>query len=757
MCHCFFIRKGTHRNGFLLNLYANVLYSPFWEFNNLIKTSQKSFDEVATIITTLNETTRILGIKNNYESLFETIEKAIKIARDKDNFEMLRAKQKNSKNQKERLESWIENLIKEAKDITSETVEKINKSVVLTKIISNENLNELLKNTDDLKSIFLFIRHKKPLLVNRYINNCADELKEINDCLKEYKQNYENNTLEQTRIKTDLKSINEEIAKYKKYFQEFDLELATKGQEIEKQLVNISLDSSTKKIYNYYVRNKKFLDENIDNLWKKHIKNKAKIISSVREFVISKMCKKFHKRLARNPDFHMKVLTLKKYINNKLQHKRNTINKLFFQEIDTLSKIFPCIMLNPELVPQIIDKKPQRFDYAIFDEASQIRLHKALPAIHRAKKIIVAGDDKQLGPTDLFTDITTDEDYEYSLAEDADFQNNTLLDFAKDRYAHFELKSHYRSKSKDLITFSNANFYNNSIHIADSPLARYDGKPAIILEEINGFWTEQRTNPMEAKRAVELAIYYLVEQKKSLGIITFNDNQANNIRYQIEQAIDPSYLSLDNFFVKPIKDIQGDERDVIIFSITYGRRQVSNQYVAFFGQFSKEKINVAITRAKLRNHILKSIPSSEINARNDDYRIFKDWLRHIEDQTKNKNISIENHINKFRSSFEEDFYEALVKKVPEHIIILANWNVGSKEIDVVLYDNQSFRFVGAIELDGAKFHSSLEKIGEDYERQVFLENMGWRFVRISWHNFYKNREKAVDLVLNTFEIANQIN
>ena len=503
-------------------------------------------------------------------------------------------------------------------------------------------------------------------------------------------------------------------------------------------------DVKMREILDFYLLNKTKLNVSKNVKWEKFQKNKQKELNNIVYAIKASWSNTIKNKYNEDEEFKSDLDTLKKYITNKLDKRGVTIHSLFKSEksLNVLKFIFPCIAMDPETASKILPIRNNIFEYGIFDEASQIRLHKAIPTLHRSKKAIVAGDDKQLGPTDLFS-IENEENDQLLFDDESDFNNKTLLNFAKDRYQNFSLLTHYRSKAKDLIEFSNNKFYNNKIETADSPLARYDGKKPIILEEINGKW-ENQTNPEEAKRVVELAKHYLIEQEKTLGIITFNDKQEQLINQLLveDEELRPYLRDFNKLFVKPIKNVQGDEKEVVIFSIAYGKREETGKYVKSYGNFSKEKINVAITRSKLRMHVLKSIPSSEISRNNEDYRVFADWLEFIEIKNSEPDNIIE-HKNMFRSQFEEDYFNLLHDLLPKNIKPLANYKVGKNEIDVVLYNIENNKFVGAIELDGIKYHSSTEQILKDFDRQTFLESLGWMFVRVSPINFYKNRKKCI--------------
>lgn len=617
--------------------------------------------------------------------------------------------------------SLVNSIVKTKAEIKS----TINQKDFLSNLIEDKT-NDFMKNLDT---------NNNQLLMNisqMFYRNLSSDLFEL-------RENY-------GKISNQIR----ELQKSENKIQMIDIEsIDINVSWLKKQnLNNIEIlikDEKIKEIINFYSINKDQLDISKNLKWEKFKKNKKTELNNVIHAIKIKWSKKIKEKYNDDDEFKEDLDTLKNYVENKLNKRNVSVHSLFETEksLEVLKTIFPCIAMDPETASKIIPIKKNIFDYGIFDEASQIRLHKAIPILHRSEKVVVAGDDKQLGPMDLFSSIDDEENDELLFNQENDFNNKTLLDFAKDRYQNFKLLTHYRSKAKDLIEFSNDKFYKNAIETADSPLARYDGKNPIILEDINGKW-ENKTNLDEAKRVVELAKYYLIEQQKTLGIITFNINQEQLINQLLaeDNELRPYLNKFDKLFVKRIKNVQGDEKEVIIFSIAYGMSKETGRYVKNYGNFSKEKINVAITRSQLRMHVLKSIPSSEISRSSEDYRIFAEWLEFIEMKNSEPDNVIE-HKNIFRSQFEEDYFDLLNVLLPKHIIPLANYKADSKEIDIALYNTENYKFVGAIELDGIRHHSSSEQILKDFDRQNFLELLGWKFVRVSPINFYNNRKKCI--------------
>ncbi|NQZ29208.1 MAG: DUF4011 domain-containing protein [Mycoplasmatales bacterium] len=651
---------------------------------------------------------------------------------------------------KEELTSTIENDSEQRKSIITEIETVLDDYEVINQIFFDmETFIKRINKVNSMDSLVILIRRKKPLFINRFIKKNSKDLKQIFAKLKPLRKQYKQCVSSIETNKQKLKETKERLEILESNFKQFDMSKIYNDVSWKKENSLQPLDLIFNKefidILEYIYAHPTLINEPKKMKWEKHKKFKELKINNNIQIAKELFAKSIKEKTEDDYTFNQNLWKIRKHVNGKLSRRSGSIHSLFKNSINIMKFIFPCIMMNPELASQILPIDEDQFDYAIFDEASQIRLHKALPTIHRSNKVIVAGDNKQLGPTDLFAAIDSkDEDKdELDLTKDDSLTHDTLLNFAQSKYANFHLRTHYRSKAKELIKFSNETFYDNEIEVADTPLAKYDGKDPIIVEEINGLWTKERNNMEEAIRTIELIKHYLINQEKTLGVITFNDNQAALISKLIQEDEQLSLFQnqFDKLFVKPIKNVQGDERDVIIFSLAYGRN-IDGKYVTNFGQFSKEKINVAITRSKLRMHILKSFPAAIVGrSGSENYRIFGNWLTFIEDQEQNETFKV--HKNVFVTEFQKEYYTKLINKLPSNIQVWTNYNVGPKKIDIVLFDKLKNKFVGAIELDGVNKFEDIEDQEKRYDNQMYLESLGWDFVQVTPIDFYNNKDYCI--------------
>lgn len=322
-----------------------------------------------------------------------------------------------------------------------------------------------------------------------------------------------------------------------------------------------------------------------------------------------------------------------------------------------LFQLRPVWMVNPEMVSRLFPLQAGLFDLVIFDEASQLPVECALPALFRARRVVVSGDEKQLPPTRFFgSQLDSDEEDTPDPGLDADDQG--LDDPARERLAQAAgrrevkdcpdlltltqnllptatLEIHYRSRYRQLIDYSNAAFYAGRLNVpARHPASEIRRVQPIEVDRVDGCYAGQ-TNMDEANRVVARlrAIWRApVKQRPSVGVVTFNLKQADLIHdrlealaetdeefrraWGVEQARTQRGEDM-GFFVKNLENVQGDERDWIIFSTTFGRDESGGfrRNFGVLGQHGGERrLNVAVTRAREKVLLITSLPVNEISA-----------------------------------------------------------------------------------------------------------------------------------------------
>ena len=334
-----------------------------------------------------------------------------------------------------------------------------------------------------------------------------------------------------------------------------------------------------------------------------------------------------------------------------LENKRKWSVSKFIEKFSLELRNIKIWLLTPEVVSEIIPLERGLFDLVIFDEASQMYVEKGIPSILRAKKVVIAGDPMQLRPSSIGegrAEIDIDdlpEDMELA----APLEEKSLLDLARFKYPNVLLNFHYRSKYEELIAFSNYAFYKGKLYV--SPNTDVPEQPPIQVHKMERARWINRTNPMEAKYIVGLLeqILYNRTSEETIGVITFNSNQrdliydlidekcaenrefAIQIRKEFERRKDGEDIGL---FIKNIENVQGDERDIIIFSIGYAKNE-NGRLVRNFGwlnqQGGENRLNVAISRARKKIHIVASFDPSELQVediKNNGPRFLKKYLQY---------------------------------------------------------------------------------------------------------------------------------
>jgi superfamily I DNA and/or RNA helicase len=309
------------------------------------------------------------------------------------------------------------------------------------------------------------------------------------------------------------------------------------------------------------------------------------------------------------------------------KRKHMPVRELIHRSRSVTQAVKPCFMMSPLAVSQYLPSD-LRFDVVIFDEASQVAPQDAINCIYRGTALITAGDKNQLPPTNFFGGAGDDNDEWTDESEDAkDFES--ILDLAKasGAYKSLTLRWHYRSRHEDLIAFSNASFYKGKL--ITFPGAEHRGPDVgVELFEVSGTYRRgtSRDNPIEAALVAQRVLHhYSTRPGLSVGVVTFSETQKATIEAAVEDArrLRPdldSYFEenrLHGFFVKNLESVQGDERDVMIFSIGYGRDEIGKMSMNF-GPLNRaggwRRLNVAVTRARYRNEIVSSIQASDITA-----------------------------------------------------------------------------------------------------------------------------------------------
>ncbi len=303
------------------------------------------------------------------------------------------------------------------------------------------------------------------------------------------------------------------------------------------------------------------------------------------------------------------------------------LRKLIANHSEELFNLIPCWMASPEAVSAIFPME-KLFDIVIFDEASQCFTERGIPAMFRGNQLVVAGDSQQLRPNDLYKARWDDVE-----EDDIALEVDSLLDLSEQYLMNITLKGHYRSKKPELIAFSNKQFYQNGLRLLPDRVLVNNPEPAIKYTKVEGVW-EHNSNRIEADKVLEILKELITSSpEKSIGVVTFNAKQQELILDLLDEEVASGSMQIPpKLMVKNIENVQGDERDIIIFSTAYAPTKAGKMMMQFGSlnlKGGENRLNVAITRAKEGIIIISSIWPDQLkveNLKNKGPKLLKEYL-----------------------------------------------------------------------------------------------------------------------------------
>ncbi len=470
-----------------------------------------------------------------------------------------------------------------------------------------------------------------------------------------------------------------------------------------------------------------------------------------------------------------------------VNHKRLTLRQIVQKDIDLFTNFFPIILTTPDACSNLFHGKNFYFDNVVFDEASQLKLEDNLPAMLKGKNIIIAGDEHQMPPSNYFSKvfdgvIEDEDDIEYE-NEVITYKNSllnieSLLDFATESpFEKNHLDFHYRSKHPCLIDFSNHAFYNSRL----KPLPTKSETLPIEFFQVDGVFDEH-TNKEEADKVLEILknIQPLKDGNyPSVGIATFNISQRNYIKRKIVQETNlPGNeifkekiqgLEAAGLFIKNLENIQGDERDIIIMSTTYGRKS-GGKFIQSFGPINHTKgyklLNVIITRAKEKIYVCNSIPEEIFsnykealqqegsNNRKAVLYAYLAYCKAVSNKNESQRLEILNtldqfgyvdHSNKNTSSngFIDVIYDRLQQDFPQ-LKMLKNHHFGGYEFDILI-EKEDGKSIIIEAMSKEKYSGNLGYL-EDLHKEKIVRNAGFEYIRIWSQNCWQNLDAEIQKI-----------
>ncbi len=432
-----------------------------------------------------------------------------------------------------------------------------------------------------------------------------------------------------------------------------------------------------------------------------------------------------------------------------------TLRKLFDDIPNLLPRIAPCMLMSPISVSQYITPEADLFDLVVFDEASQMPTAEAVGSIARGKNAVIVGDPKQLPPTSFFSSDYVDEEN-----PDIEDLESILDDCLALGMPQKHLLWHYRSKHESLIAFSNLMYYGNKLNTFPSPDAM---ESKVSLRYVaDGVYDrgETKQNKKEAENLVEEVRRRLSDKalsKSSIGIVTFSTAQqvmvetllnAMLVRTKLESA---AYDREEPVFVKNLENVQGDERDVILFSVGYGPDR-HGSLLLNFGPLNQSagwrRLNVAVSRAREEMIIFSSMTSAMIDLSRTNSKGVTGLKKFLEFADKGK-TKLALNIQDLKA--ERSGIGRYIAKELRAAGYECRYDVGVSDfkIDVAVVDPRNKKkFILAVIADGSDKGGAKDR---DILQIQTLKRLGWNVCRIWTVNFYNNAKREIKRIRDTID------
>lgn len=433
---------------------------------------------------------------------------------------------------------------------------------------------------------------------------------------------------------------------------------------------------------------------------------------------------------------------LRRELEKKRRHK--PLRQLVEEMPTALTKLTPCLLMSPLSIAQYLSAEQAQFDVVIFDEASQIPVWDAVGAIARGRQAVIVGDPKQLPPTSFF-ERADDEDYE---DEDVERDLESILDECMGANLPVErLNWHYRSRHESLIAFSNQRYYGGGLVTFPAPVT--EDRAVSYHHAPEGVYAKggARTNQGEARALVadvmgRIKVPEFAEEGLSIGVVTFNTEQQRLIEdlFDEERRKDPAIEgwfadeALEPIMVKNLESVQGDERDIIYFSVTYGpdrQGRVSMNFGPLNRDGGERRLNVAITRAREELRVFATLKPDQINLARTQalgVRDFKHFLEYAERGP--RALAEATHVT--GGDFDSPFEQAVAATLTDR-----GWQthpqvgVSGFRVDLgIVHPDSPGVYLAGVECDGATYHRAATARDRDKLREAVLRGLGWEILRV---------------------------
>ncbi len=457
-------------------------------------------------------------------------------------------------------------------------------------------------------------------------------------------------------------------------------------------------------------------------------------------------------RVTDNTDNNSEIGVLNRNVSN---GGRGMSMRDLFDKIPTLlPRLCPCMLMSPMSVAQYLDINGDKFDLVVFDEASQMPTSEAVGAIARGKSLIVVGDPKQMPPTSFFTSTNVDED-EASI----DDMESILEDCRTLEMPSLQLNWHYRSRHESLIAFSNNEYYDGQLITFPST---DDQLTKVKYIPVSGYYDKggKRTNKAEAQAIVsEIERRLKDKQQLSIGVISFSVVQQALIEDMLQELLDNNKelretadAMYEPIFIKNLENVQGDERDVILFSVGYGPDKdgkVSMNFGPLNNQGGERRLNVAVSRARHEMMVFSTLKASHIDLRRSKARGvegLKHFLEYAETQ------SLPTVASSSCRHCDLDLASIIAARLREKGFITST-GVGRShfKVDIAMSDkNTPGIYKMGILLDGVGYRDTLTTRDREIVQPAVLESLHWKVMRLWSVDWYKDPQRALDRIVEAY-------
>lgn len=443
-----------------------------------------------------------------------------------------------------------------------------------------------------------------------------------------------------------------------------------------------------------------------------------------------------------------------------------------------LSTLMPCWLASPESVSAIFPMLRGYFDLVVFDEASQCYAERALPVVLRGKQFVVAGDDKQLQPFDLYN-VKADEEDDPAVEDQAALEVESVLDLARTRLRVCRLDWHYRSSERELIEFSNQAFYDGRLNVIPRQRHEEISRPPIDFVRVEGLW-EGNANKPEAQRVVAILEELIARHDApTVGVVTFNYHQKELILTLLEERVEALRVAGDEqaqrrllaamdvpegeerqgLFVKNIENVQGDERDVMVFSVGYARN-AAGKLVSNFGLLNQKgggnRLNVAITRARKKKIVVCSFDPEELrveDAKHEGPGLLKRYLLYARAVSRGEGggLAVGGAVASLAEPAAPWLQAGIAHRLRDMLmerglLVETGGAEGGYGLDLMVRDENG-EYVLGIEVEGSNYFSGRSPKEREVYRPGLLMRRGWRLYRVWARNFFLDPDAEIARIM----------